>query len=329
MDAWDAEAADQAVSDLLEFLPAAELFEQVRPYGLRCFGSIGHKAIYLSTLERAVERAPESVLPSVARSLVLTLLFERDTAAWEENRERVHALSDSDAVGASEPAEAWDLHETLRLAAPEACAQAVVDAWNDGTSEATLWDAFRLLASEVFWKRPGRRSNTGRNALLPVHAVTVVNALHDQGRRTRRRDLSRLCLLQAAVWLPALRDWLIESTGLRMDGRRLIELGETAPSTADLPGALEGGSPDVVCAHLSHADTAPGPYLAALRRSILQTAAEHHQPKYAAAMVEEAVHAHPTLRPFLLAPAVDYLAHPDDPVTDVHQRSLEALRFER
>jgi len=62
-----------------------------------------------------------------------------------------------------------------------------------------------------------------------------------------------------------------------------------------------------------------------MRTSLLRTAIEHHQHKYAAAVIEEATLTPPELRAMILAPAVDYLAHPADPTTDLHQRSLTVI----
>ena len=53
---------------------------------------------------------------------------------------------------------------------------------------------------------------------------------------------------------------------------------------------------------------------------------EHHQHKYAAAMQEESRLVHPRWTSRILAPAVDYIAHPKDPETEVYRRAVKAMR---
>lgn len=326
LDVWDAERADRAVVALLAHVGPDDLFELLWPFAARCSAFLGHKVIYAAQLERALRRISWSQAEPAARSLVRALLVDRDTATWEPNRERAAALSGLRASGGADPVRARELYRSLRAADVGGSVSAVLDALHDGLDAESAWDALRLVASEVFHDRSGRRSIDGRDALLPVHAVTVVNAMGHVARSTSDPALRWTCLLEAAARLPSLRDWLVASTGLVADGAPLEALGEGAgEGPAELEEAVASGSPVLVCAHLRRGTTSVARYGARLRTSLLGTAREHHQHKYAAAVLEEGALAHPRLRPLVLAPAVDYVAHPLDEATETHRRSLAAL----
>ena len=66
--------------------------------------------------------------------------------------------------------------------------------------------------------------------------------------------------------------------------------------------------------------------MARLRSRISRRGQEHHQHKYAAAVEEESRLVHPRWASRLLAPAVDYLAHPADTETEIYRRSSRALQ---
>ena len=327
MNAWDPDRADGAVVALLPHVDHDAFFELIWPLAARCNAFIGHKIIYAAQMERALRRISWSQSEPAARSLVRTLLVNRETDTWEANSHHATKLSEKRAPNEADPERARELYRRLRTAGTGEAIPITLDALEDGVSAGDVWDALRLVASEVFHCRSGRRSNTGRNALLPVHALTVVNALGHAARTTTDVTLSWRCLLEAVVRMPAMRDWLVASTDLATDAPPLETLAQGVDQApTDLDVALESGSPGLVCAHLSLGATSVSRYGTRMRASLLRTAREHHQHKYAAAMLEEGMRAHPAVRPLILAPAVDYLANPADGTTDVHERSLAALR---
>lgn len=120
---------------------------------------------------------------------------------------------------------------------------------------------------------------------------------------------------------------MVEMISLSMKGAGIDTLGETADarlSTASLPA--EGARPERVRAWLDREPDQASPYLAHLRSGVFRKAQEHHQHKYAAAVAEESRLVHPMWASRILAPAAEYVAHPDDPETEVYRRSLRALR---
>jgi hypothetical protein len=327
MEAWDAERADRAVVALRPHVDQDALFETLWPFAARCRAFIGHKIIYAAQLDRALARLPASEAEPAARSLVQALLVDRDTEAWDANVDRVGGLALPDVPGARDPDRALDLYRALRGAKAADATTTTLDALGDGVPADDLWEALRLVASEIFHRRSGRRSRDGRDALLPVHALTMVNAMGHAARRTTDPRLARQCLLQAAGWLPRMRDWLSDAVDLRPADPPLTRLGqELDESPPDLETTLASGAPDLVAAHLGQGTTDLPRYGARLRTSLLRTAREHHQHKYMVAMLEEGALAHPELRPLVLAPAVDYLANPADDVTELHERSLRTLK---
>jgi hypothetical protein len=123
-----------------------------------------------------------------------------------------------------------------------------------------------------------------------------------------------------------MRDDLSGLADLSMKGPGLERLGRDSEVPASLETSLAAGEPGPLRSRL---DAAPADRLrceAHLRRSLIRKGREHHQHKYAAAVLEEARRADPRWSSFILAPALDYLAHPADAETEVYRRSAQLLR---
>lgn len=300
MNAWNVERADRALINLFPQIKRADFFELIWPFAARCSSFIGHKMIYAVSLERATQVLPWTL--SMARSLVQTLLVDRDTELWQANEKYAGEIAAHMKGQSTSSTLSMRLYNKLRRADSITARDVVIKELKNGGSVSDIWVALRLVASEVFHARSGRRSNTGRNALLPVHAVTVVHAFGYVSRATANRKLAARCLLEVTGRLPQMRSWLIQSTGLN-------------PNSPSLETVLESPNDEILSAkHAAH-----------LRTSLLRTAIEHHQHKYAAAVVEGAALTPPKLRPMILAPAAEYLANPNDPISDLHKQSLAAL----
>ncbi len=327
MEAWDAERADRALVDLLPHVDHEAFAELLWPLAARCSAYIGHKAIYAAQVERVLRRIGWSHAEAPLRSLVRTLLVERETETLERSRDIANAFPASWREGAADPAASEELLRTLRSSTSTRAAELVREALEDGLGPASVWDGLRLFGAELFQRRPGRSADTGRAALLPVHALTVTNALGHAYRSTKSEPSQRLLLLQAASWLPAIRDSLSEIVGLSMEGPGLDALGSDETDGAeDLEELFEGGSAAHCRAFLDRGPGRVPRYLERLRSSLFHKGQEHHQHKYAAVLHEESALVHPRWSSRILAPAIDYLAHPNDPDTDTYERSLHALR---
>ena len=323
LEEWDAERADRAAAALVRQVDHRTFFEMLWPFAARCRAFIGHKAIYAAQLERTLARIGWEHAEAPVRSLVACLLVERDTADFARSRELAPRIPAEWRAGAADPDATAELLIELRTASPRAAQALVVEALRANVAPASIWDALRLAASELFLRRPGRRSSTGRLALLPVHPVTVTEAFGHAWRTTASDGTKRLVLLQAAAWLAGMRTDLDGMVGLAEE--RPLPLLGTADVPATLDELLERSSPDAARSFLEEEPARAAAWTSALRRSLLATGREHHQHKYAAAVLVECEQAHARWRPLLLAPAADYLAHPEDTETELFRRSLRVL----
>lgn len=302
MSAWDEERADRALVGLLPFHSHKTLFEILWPLGARSFVDIGHKIIYTVQLERVLNRLDWAHAQPVLRSLVLALLHfgrRKELDAWEGTQEVAARLAKRVAKESKDSAdESEALLRALRGLNRTDSRAVVAEAVASGLGLRSIWDGLRLSAAEVFYHR---RAAEGRGGLLPVHAVTVVNAFGHAFRSTESDSNKLRLLLQSAAWLSDLREFLI--------GRDLLKPG--APGLDLLPAEV----------------TAPRRRL--LRTQLLRQAEEHHQPKLAAAALEESRLAHPRWQRALLAPVVPYLPIKQGPATDVYLRAKGAIAAAR
>jgi hypothetical protein len=328
MEAWDDERADRALVGLIPFHDRASLFELLWPLAARSYVNIGHKIILTAQIERALGRIGWAAAEPALRSLVIGLLHRpsgTETDAFEYARALSATLPDRWLAGKDDAAQSLALLKTLRSCDSRGAQDAVAAAFKRGLGPATVWDALRLWASELFLRRLKSQPAEHAAALLPVHPVTTVNAFGHAWRSARADATRRLIVLQAAGWLPQLRDDLARIVGLG---------GETAPLEAlsagryeppgDLEELLRDPTPGATRAYLQRAgDT--GAWRGRLAGQLARKAVEHHQHKYAAAVFEESGLVHPQWAPLLLACAVHYLPSARDPETELTQRSLRVL----
>ncbi len=319
LDAFDPERAERAAAALAALVDAQSFFELLRPITARCHAFIGHKAIYAVQVERMLRRVGWQHAEPALRSLVLAMLVGRETEGYENALDLARGLPP---LQPSTGGDAEDLFRALRAASPAEARGAMAAALRAGLGAPAAWDAVVLVGADVFQRRPGRRSVDGRAALLPVHAVTVASALRSSFEASRDDLTKRLLLLQAAAWVARVRDALSQIVGLSMEGASLAAAG-TPPATLD--AAVESASPALAMAFLEREPSGSGALVGRMRGALARAGREHHQHKLAAALGEEAGRVASTLRPRLLAPAVDYLANPKDEATDVYRRTERLL----
>ncbi|MEQ8766458.1 MAG: hypothetical protein RL885_21270 [Planctomycetota bacterium] len=321
--ARDPDRAERAVVALAPHIDVGTFFEWLRPFSARCYAFIGHKIIYAMQVERVIRRIGWPGAEPALRSLMRTLLVDSNPASFERNSELAADLPEDWQAGSRNPARAHQLWRSLRRAEPKRAPSVTCEALRDGVSATDAFDALALLGSEIFHHRPGRRSADGRSALLPVHGLTVANAFRSSFLQSEHDATRRVLLLQASAWVTSLRDDLGPMVGLDLDGPSLGS-AETEDDV-DAPSVLRSGSPDRVFSVLqSNTDAAPE-IMSSLTSSLARNGREHHQHKYAAAVLEECHRVAPDLRAYLIAPAADYLAHPADEPTELYLRSELAL----
>jgi hypothetical protein len=307
---------------LAAHLDAEAFFALLRPIAARCHAFIGHKAIYATQVERVLRRIGWEHAEPAVRSLVLAMLVDRQTDGYERARERARGMPPGALGPGRAGASVDELVRALREAQPSAALETMAEALRSGLGAPAAWDAVLLVGADVFQRRPGRRSVDGRGALLPVHAVTVVGALRSSFEASHDDFTKGLLLLQATAWVARVRDALGQIVGLSMQGP---SLSAEVAAPASLEAVLESGSPALAMGLLERDASSAGALLGRMRGSLARCGREHHQHKLAAALAEESARVAPSLRPRLLAPAVDYLANPKDTETDVFRRAERLL----
>lgn len=124
-------------------------------------------------------------------------------------------------------------------------------------------------------------------------------------RATEIERNKRLLLLQAAAWVPEMRDALLVRDAISMEGPGLVSLGaqvEEVPTSLD--ELREAGDPGTARVFLDRQpDQAPA-YLERLRHQVAAKGVEYHQFKYAVALEDETLPAHRQWVSRLLAPAM-------------------------
>src|SRR5258705_9349625 len=115
--------------------------------------------------------------------------------------------------------------------------------------------------------------------------------------------------------------------GLSMAGPGIDGLGASIKENASgLAQVVERASPGGTRVYLDREPAKASSYLAELRGALFRKGQEHHQYKYAAAVAEESRRVDARWASRILAPAIDYLAHPEDIETETYRRSIHALR---
>ncbi|MEM7248458.1 MAG: hypothetical protein AAF533_24205 [Acidobacteriota bacterium] len=324
MQAWDDDRADRAIVGLLPFHDRASLFEILWPYCARSIVSLGHKIILGAHVERTLARIGWQHAEPALRNLVHGLLHVdgggRADATWEPARELAAALPTRKSQGRASVEESARWLPTLRTATSREVQELVAAGLADGLAESTAWDSLRLFAAEVCWRRP---------ILLPVHALTEVNAFAHAASRTASLTRRRELLLQVAGWMPLIRDALVERSRLRLTGPGIETLGEAIDPAAPEPaGDVDTlrRDPARLRRWLERDDTSAGRLAAELRDQLTRKARQSHQFKLAAALWEESRRIAPRWRSRLLAGSLGYLPESTENETETLRRSVAALR---
>ena len=322
MSAWDDQRADSALVGLLPFHNHVSFFEILWPMVMSSYVDLGHKVIFGVQVERVLRRIGWQYAEPVLRSLIYGLLYveagERKTESFERSLSRLPDLPAKPWQGKEDPSQSASILGQLRQASANKAQDLVMAALAAGIGPATLWDGLRLYAAELFHRRP--RSALRRHG--PVHPVTEVNAFAYIWRTSNNDQTKALALLQAAAWLPLLRDDLITFFG-EPEGATIDTLG-LSPDSPALDDVFQKPSPARAHRFLHEAENI-APFLTRMRHCLFHKATQDHQYKFTAALHEEAGLIHPSLCARFLAPAVTYLPNGTDPDTDVLHRSQEAL----
>jgi len=322
LDAFDAERAEWSAVIFAKLAGADEFFELVYPYAARCYAFIGHKIIYAVQVESMLRHIGWQHAEPAVRSLVRTLLVDRDTETFAQASEQARSLEVRGTQRDYDVGYVAQLVRDLRRTDPGESLALVHGALADGGAPNEVWDALLVRGAQIFAARPGRRAADGRDALLPVHAFTVPNALRTASERARSPETERLLLFQAGAWIGALERDLERMVGL-VEPDRPDE--DPDGGTPRLDEVLRTGSVASAKRLIARKPSAASQLLSGLTQRLAQRGREHHQHKYLAACAQEIARVHPALVPQVLAPALDYIAHPRDERTELAARSAAQL----
>jgi hypothetical protein len=327
--AWDAEAADAAVTACARELPVADVLEPLLLTGTRCLADLGHKAIATAVIASLAGSLPAARRVPVLRSLVVAQLARGPTrfaAAFATNTELM----------AQVPA-AWEQGRDDAGAAREILAAARTQDGNDlaalaraqlasGIGPAAVWDGIVMAAAE----RVLQSRDIGS-----LHAFTAVNAQHTIARIAQAPRTRLLALLQAAAWLPSYRERRfaegVPASAPRIDGLT----PEAMPAAGSRPGGLAervlaGSGADRLAAARRAvglaADAARSEALCASARDlVLGRGAGSHDYKFLGSVLEELPRVGPAARAALLAVLPMHLPDPEAPEAAVTGRIREAM----
>lgn len=342
MEAWDSERAERAAVSLARHRSAGQVFEMLWRYGARDYRNIGHKAIFVANAHRTLNAIGWQHAEPVLRSLVLGLLdfgkqqavngYAFDDQCYGSNlrrlRETFPRLDGTWIADQGDPLATRGILGAVREStAEEACAEVAGRFAKGKMSAGTVWDAVHLAAAEL------RMRSRSSAAIVGVHAVTAVNALHHAYLVISEPQDRFLLLLQAVGWMGQFRKW----AETREDNLRPFPITDMEPSTdtapldrvlaetfAGIPANLDACAARVL--RLARDLPARQAFLTAALRHTLAKADEVHYYKYLAALIEDVPLVSPDWQPHCLASTVYYVKGSNDREPTPMKRAREALR---
>jgi hypothetical protein len=330
-EAWDADAADAAVSSLWRSAGAAETMEPVWRLAIRDQRNIGHKPIFAAQSWRTLQTIGWENAEPVLRSLVFGLFdLQGDSrpvavGPYLANLENAKKFREDWQAGRADPGATRSLLEAIRQGTPESASAEAVKLINAGVSPDSIWDAAILAAGELMMANPG---------IVAIHATTAANSLHyiygASGDDTNRR----LALLQAVGWQPMYRD-RAKLKGAKPIDAQAAESREPASSSPP-PDSEVGAIFEAINDDRGKAAAKALEYLArggsrdlifdAARRMIFHKGNDSHDYKYGAAVCEEIMHAStPAWRGPLIASAMYNLPGAKENDSPLMIRAREAV----
>ncbi|HZN39572.1 MAG TPA: hypothetical protein VFD82_12260 [Planctomycetota bacterium] len=305
--AWDRDAADRAATTLARCGSLDDAFEPLWWFGMRDFTNIGHNPIFVAQAHRTLQQIGWRFGEDVMRSLVRGLLDGSAGAAddaFVANLERCAALR-LPADGKPSAKARDELLAGLRHVDADRAASGLAELLRGGLALESALDGLRLFAAEQIWRDPG---------VLAVHALTSLNALRYAAAHARTQRTQAMALLQAASWLVAYREFLSQRGGYDAEapGIDAIEAAEGEPPAQAVFAAAAGGAKGAAGLALAAARKGTGGIEADVRSTCLRKVHEHHDFKFAAALLEEMGAAAADVAPRLFAASLGYLRKPSD-----------------
>ena len=306
MSSWDEPAADVAAAAAARTASTQQLFNLYAKHSARDFRSIGHKAIYVSGAFRTLEVIGWEHAEPVMRSLAYAILnhtgeenpsrhdYEADRAG-RRNWELVDQIPKNWMDGKADPAASQRVLEALRTVSVQDAATSVVEMLRQQVHPRSIYDGILLAAAELVTRQPG---------IVPLHAVTASNALHNLYHTVGDDRLRRWLLLQNASFLVHFREAAVgrgELPEAKLD--QLAASGPTAPSLDEIFEKVQKDRPAAASAVLQYI-RAGGDARTMIRRArelVYLKGNDSHDYKFSAAAIEDAAFIDPHWRAHYLA----------------------------
>jgi len=317
LDAWDRDAADEAIVACASLEDPRGLFDLLLPCGARDLRSIGHKAITVQNAHRLLGILGVEHAVPILRSTVAALQnpggdpspARNDLWAdrpWTLNRERLARIPGSWRRGREDAGARAALLQALRHTSDEDAGAVVAEQLEKGIAPITIWEALFAAAGELIARLPG---------IVPVHAQTTANALYHAYRVAGDEQTQQVVLLQCAAFASMFRRLVGDArSDLRLDALEPLPL-EGAPDEAvdEVFSSVPAARPVAVRKALEYllrgGDSAA--LVARARLHLAHNGTESHDYKFAEAAFENASHAaDPAWRARLLAATLAYLTGP-------------------
>ncbi|MGN6545580.1 MAG: twin-arginine translocation signal domain-containing protein [Aureliella sp.] len=234
LEAWDVEAADAAAAAAARTASKEELLDVLARYATRDFRSIGHKAIYVAAAFRALDVIGWEHTEPIVRSLAYAILnhqgddnpskhdYEADRAG-RENWQLVQQWTAPWDAGKLDSTVSQRTLEMLRTAEPVPAAKETLEMLKSGAHPNTISDGVALAAAELVMRQPG---------IVPLHAITSTNAIHNLAQHVGDEKLRKWLLLQNVSFLGHFAD--------AAKGR-----GKLGQAEIDSLQAAEGSAPSI------------------------------------------------------------------------------------
>jgi hypothetical protein len=353
----DQERAERAIVALARSRGIPQTIEQLWLCGCRHGGAGGHAAISVANCLRAVETIGWQHAEPVLRFIVQDLFHAgwlKPDASWQPNiarAERILRMRSTGEESEVDEVATRELFSRIRSGQPDEACELAMDQLQRGVSAQAIWDAVHLATAELMV-----RHNSGWGlASRPLHSNTSTNALHYGFRTSGVRQTKLLLLLQAVAWAAektrgdlagnGLRDLsIMELSGSAVPAsseQAVAEIFELLPSrtyrwdpAADPKAVLTYGKrelADEACRKvfsLTSQHPAAVPLFMQTARSWLcrKASNDHHEYKFLAAILEDALLVSPAWQPHLFAASVHYFHGNQTPDSSIIQQAREALR---
>lgn len=326
---WDESAADVAAASAARVATAGQLLDVMARQAARDFRAIGHKPIYVSGAFRTLSVIGWEHAEPIMRSLAYAILnhtgeenpsksdFEADRAG-RRNWELVREIPNDWLAGRREANATQRVLEALRELGPLDASKMVVEMLREQIHPRSIYDGILLAASELVTRQP---------AIVPLHAITTTNALHNLFYSVSDDSLRRWLLLQNASFLAHFRE--AAKGREKLPEQRLDQLAaskEPASSVEQVFERVHSDRPAAASSVLSYLQ-AGGNAESLIRKArelVFLKGSDSHDYKFSSAAIEDFRAIDPKWRNHYLA-GCSYLLHGSgEKTTSLSQRVLAA-----